>query len=79
MTISRGAVLGDGVILYPGVYIGEGVKIGEGTVIYPNVVIREGVSIGKDVIIHGGVIIGSCGFGFATSGANTTKSLKQGL
>lgn len=78
VTISRGAVLGDGVILYPGVYIGEGVKIGEGTVIYPNVVIREGVSIGKDVIIHGGVIIGSCGFGFATSGSKHYKIPQTG-
>ena len=57
-------VLGERVILYPGVYVGEDAEIGDGTIIYPNAVIRERVSIGRNVIIHGGAVIGSDGFGF---------------
>jgi UDP-3-O-[3-hydroxymyristoyl] glucosamine N-acyltransferase len=67
VTVEACAVLGEGVILYSGVYVGEDTKIGDGTVIYPNAVIRERVSIGRGVIIHGGVIIGADGFGFVTS------------
>lgn len=58
--------VGDGTIIYSGVYIGHHTKIGNKVLIYPNTVIRERVDIGSRVIIHSGTIIGSDGFGFAT-------------
>ena len=60
------AVIGDGVVLYAGVYVGARARIGGQTLIYPNVVIREDAVIGRRVIIHGGTVIGADGFGFGT-------------
>ncbi len=63
--IEDGAEIGEGSMLYPGVYVGQHAKIGENCILYPYVSIRERVSIGSRVIIHNGTVIGSDGFGFA--------------
>lgn len=64
-TVEDGAVLGEGVVLYPGVYIGPHVEIGEGTVLFPRVSVYEYAKIGARVRIHAGVVIGADGFGYA--------------
>jgi len=66
--VEEGAVLGDRVVLYPGVFIGRGSVVGAETVIYPNAVVREGVRIGARCIVHAGACIGSDGFGFVPLG-----------
>lgn len=63
-TIEAGAIIADGVKIFPSVFIGKNVSIGEGTVIYPNTVIHNGTIIGKSCIIHSGVVIGTPGFGY---------------
>ena len=63
--IEDGAEIGEGTILYSGVYIGQHSKIGAKCIIYPHVSIRERVKIGNRVIIHNGSVLGSDGFGFA--------------
>ena len=55
------AVLGRGVNLAPGVFIG------------PNVTLYHRVKIGAQCIIHSGAVIGADGFGFAKDGCNWIK------
>lgn len=77
--VGREAVIGDEVILFPGVYIGDGVHVGEGTVIYPNVSVLPHCIIGKNVIIHAGSVIGSDGFGYARDGDISVKIPQTGI
>lgn len=56
--------VGDGAVLYAGVYVGRSAKIGLGTVVYPNVAILDRVTVGARCILHSGVVLGADGFGF---------------
>ena len=64
--VDPSATVGEGSIIYPGVYLGPNVKVGRECVIYPNVVVYANCTIGNRVIIHAGTVIGEDGFGFAT-------------
>lgn len=64
--IDPSATIGEGTIIYPGVFIGPRVKIGRDCVLHPNVVVYEDCVIGDRVLIHANSVIGSDGFGFAT-------------
>jgi UDP-3-O-[3-hydroxymyristoyl] glucosamine N-acyltransferase len=71
--ISVGAQIAAGVVLYPGVFIGENTVLGENCIVYSNVTIRENCVLGKRVILQPGVVIGSDGFGFAKDGSQYRK------
>jgi UDP-3-O-[3-hydroxymyristoyl] glucosamine N-acyltransferase len=77
--IGEKAVIGDAVILFPGVFVGDQVRIGHRTVIYPNVTILEKCIIGNDVIIHAGTVIGSDGFGYVRDGSKNVKIPQIGI
>ncbi|MCS7277639.1 MAG: UDP-3-O-(3-hydroxymyristoyl)glucosamine N-acyltransferase [Aquificaceae bacterium] len=62
--VGRGAVLEDGVKVYPFCYIGDDVKIGKNSVLFSGVHIYTGCIIGKGVRIHSGSVIGADGFGY---------------
>jgi len=79
VTICRGAKIEKGVILYPGVFIGEDVSVGEDSILYPHVCIYHGCRIGKRVILHAGVVIGADGFGFAMPGVENIKIPQVGV
>lgn len=64
--IERGAVIGDGCVLMPQVYVGENAKLGDGCRLYPQVVVREDCELGRGVTVHAGTVIGADGFGFTT-------------
>jgi UDP-3-O-[3-hydroxymyristoyl] glucosamine N-acyltransferase len=64
--ISDTAVIGDGTIIMPNVFIGNYVKIGKDCIIHPNVSILDYTEIGNNVIIQAGSIIGSDGFYYNT-------------
>jgi UDP-3-O-[3-hydroxymyristoyl] glucosamine N-acyltransferase len=66
--VDSSAVVGEGSVLYPGVYVGPRAVIGRDCILYPNVVIYDDSVLGDRVIIHAGASIGHDGFGFATSG-----------
>ncbi|MBA2123640.1 UDP-3-O-(3-hydroxymyristoyl)glucosamine N-acyltransferase [bacterium Unc6] len=66
VVIEDSVQIGDGTVIYAGVYIGHHTELGNDVLIYPNVSIRERTSIGSRVVIHSGSVIGSDGFGFAT-------------
>lgn len=65
--IGFNAVIGDNCIIMHGAYIGDNVTIGDNTIIHPNVTIYRDCIIGNDCMIHSGTVIGSDGFGFATT------------
>ena len=65
--IHDSAVLKDGSVIGPNVFIGENCIIGENTVIYPNTTLLRDVSIGDNCKIYPNAILGSDGFGFASS------------
>lgn len=62
--IGKDVKLGQRVLIYPFVYIGEKCEIGDDTIIHPNVTIYPRTIIGKRCIIHSGCVIGVDGFGF---------------
>jgi UDP-3-O-[3-hydroxymyristoyl] glucosamine N-acyltransferase len=62
--ISDSAVIGEGTIIQPGVFIGNHVKIGKNCVIHPGVVIYDGTTIGNNVNIQANSVIGGDAFYF---------------
>ena len=60
--ISDTAVVGEGTVIMPNVYIGNHVRIGRNCIIHPNVVILDYCIIVDDVIIQAGTVIGSDAF-----------------
>lgn len=64
--ISDDAVIGEGSVIMPNVFIGEKVSIGKNCVIYPNVSILDHTVIGDNVVIQAGSVIGSHAFYYNT-------------
>jgi len=62
--ISDSAVIGEGTIIQPHIFIGNNVKIGENCIIHANVSIYDFTEIGNNVIIHANAVIGSDAFYF---------------
>ena len=60
------ARVGEGTVVYPGVYVGPRSVGGRDCSLYPNVVIYDECVVGDRVILHAGVSIGGDGYGFAT-------------
>ncbi len=60
--ISDSATIGKGVVLQPGIFIGNNVKIGDDCLIHSNVSIYDNSIIGNRVIIHANAVIGSDAF-----------------
>lgn len=62
--ISDSAVIGEGTIVQPNVFIGNHVRIGRNCLIHPNVTIYDHCEIGDNVIIHAGTVLGADAFYF---------------
>ena len=75
--LARGAVIGKNCTIMPGAYIGRGAVIGDNTIIHSNVSVYHECKIGSDCIIHANTVVGSDGFGFATSKLGTHTKLYQ--
>lgn len=60
--ISPTAIIGEGTVIQPGVFIGNHVKIGKNCMIHANVSIYDYSEIGDDVIIHSNTVIGGDAF-----------------
>ncbi|RFS23446.1 UDP-3-O-(3-hydroxymyristoyl)glucosamine N-acyltransferase [Chitinophaga silvatica] len=63
-SISDTAVIGEGTIIQPNVFIGNHVKVGRNCIIHPNVTIYDHCVIGDNVIIHAGTVLGADAFYF---------------
>src|SRR5690242_9915700 len=64
--ISDSAVIGEGTVVMPNVFIGKDVKIGNNCVIHANVTINDYTEIGNNVVIQAGTVIGSDAFYYNT-------------
>ncbi|UYQ92742.1 UDP-3-O-(3-hydroxymyristoyl)glucosamine N-acyltransferase [Chitinophaga horti] len=62
--ISDTAVIGEGTVLQPNVFVGHHVRIGKNCLIHPNVTIYDHTVIGDNVIIQAGTVIGADAFYF---------------
>ena len=62
-TIEKGAVIEEGVKIYPGAFIGRNVVLGANTVVYGGAHI-ENATIGSDCVINANAVIGKDGFGY---------------
>lgn len=59
---SKSAIVGEGSVIMPNVYLGNHVKVGKNCTIYPNVTILDDCEIGDNVIVQSGTTIGSDAF-----------------
>jgi UDP-3-O-[3-hydroxymyristoyl] glucosamine N-acyltransferase len=55
--VSPSAQIGQGVSIFPLVYVGDGVKLGDRVVLYPGVFLGDNVAIGEDSLIYANVSI----------------------
>lgn len=60
--VSDSAVVGEGTVLHPNVYIGKNVTIGKDCVLFPGVVVYDNCVIGNNVRIHANTVIGGDAF-----------------
>ena len=61
-SIATSAVIGEGTILQPNVFIGNNVIIGKNCLIHPNVTIYDNTVIGDNVVIHANTVLGADAF-----------------
>lgn len=78
VVIEDRVTVGSNSAILANVFLGENSKVGDDCLIYPNVTIRESSILANRVIIHSGVVIGSDGFGYATSEGKHHKILQVG-
>ncbi len=64
--ISDDAVIGEGTVIMPNVFIGKDVTIGKHCIIHPNVTILDYSQVGNNVIIQSGTVVGSDAFYYNT-------------
>ena len=62
VAISDSAIIGEGTIIQPNVFIGNHVKIGNDCIIHPNVTIYDNSVIGNNVTIHANTVLGADAF-----------------
>jgi UDP-3-O-[3-hydroxymyristoyl] glucosamine N-acyltransferase len=66
VTVGPHARIGDGCVLYPGVYVGPNVVMGDDCILHPNVTLYDQTQLGDRVTIHANSSLGHDGFGYAT-------------
>lgn len=60
--VAASAVVGEGSVIMPNVYLGNNVIVGKNCTIFPNVTILDHCVIGDNVVIQSGTVIGSDAF-----------------
>src|SRR3989338_10113240 len=64
VTVRKGAKVGERVILYPGVYVGQDVVVEDDCILYPQATVFPRTKIANRVLIHAGAVVGDDGFGY---------------
>ncbi|HMT29015.1 MAG TPA: UDP-3-O-(3-hydroxymyristoyl)glucosamine N-acyltransferase [Bacteroidia bacterium] len=64
LPVSNSAVIGEGTVIQPNVFVGNHVTIGKNCLIHAGVSIYDHCIIGDDVVIHSNTVIGSDAFYF---------------
>lgn len=65
--IGAGSRVGPGAAIHALAVVGRGCAVGPGAVLYPHAVLYDGTEIGAGSLVHAGAVLGSDGFGYATS------------
>lgn len=76
--VGEQSVIGANTALEAHVFVGDNVSIGAGCRFYPGVKILDDTVIGDQVTIHAGAVLGSDGFGYASSAAGHKKFKQVG-
>ncbi|MGB0880167.1 MAG: UDP-3-O-(3-hydroxymyristoyl)glucosamine N-acyltransferase [Polaribacter sp.] len=76
--ISETAIIGEGTIIQPNVFIGNHVTIGKNCVIHPNVTIYDHTIIGNNVTIHANTVLGSDAFYYKNRPTGFDKLISGG-
>jgi UDP-3-O-[3-hydroxymyristoyl] glucosamine N-acyltransferase len=71
--VGERARIGAGVYVGPGSVLGDDTRVDDETWIGPRVVLYPRTVVGARCVLHAGVVLGSDGFGFATSGGRHHK------
>ena len=61
-SIAESAVIGEGTVIQPNVFIGNNAIIGKNCLIHPNVTIYDNTIIGDNVVIHANTVLGADAF-----------------
>jgi UDP-3-O-[3-hydroxymyristoyl] glucosamine N-acyltransferase len=77
-SIAESAVIGEGTIIQPNVFIGNHVIIGKHCVIHPNVTIYDHSVIGDHVTIHANTVLGADAFYYKKRATGFDKLLSGG-
>lgn len=70
--IHASAIIGEGTVIMPNVFLGPYVAIGQNCIVHPNVTIYDHCIIGDNVIIHSGTVIGADAFYYNSKKNRTT-------
>lgn len=65
--VGERAAIGDGAIVGAHAVVGDDAEVGTATLLHPHVVVEPRCRVGARCILHAGVVIGSDGYGFATT------------
>jgi UDP-3-O-[3-hydroxymyristoyl] glucosamine N-acyltransferase len=77
-SISETAIVGEGSVIMPGVYLGNNVRVGKNCVLHPNVVVYDNCELGDNVIIHAGTVIGADAFYYKKRADHFDKMISCG-
>jgi UDP-3-O-[3-hydroxymyristoyl] glucosamine N-acyltransferase len=72
-TIGARAILGDRVIIHPGVHIAEDCRLGDDCEFFPGVVLYRKTIVGNRVRIHANSVLGADGYGYVLHGGRHEK------
>ncbi|MBK7083335.1 MAG: UDP-3-O-(3-hydroxymyristoyl)glucosamine N-acyltransferase [Flavobacteriales bacterium] len=75
--VADGAVIGDGVKIFPNCFIGEGVHIGVRTRLHAGVKVYAKSVIGERCILHSNTVIGADGYGFTANEKGEQEKMAQ--
>lgn len=76
--IADSAMVGEGTIIQPNVFLGNNVKIGNNCLIHTSVIIGDNCIIGDNVIIHSGTVLGGDAFYYKKRPEGFDKLLSGG-
>lgn len=75
--VDVGATVGPRACVGPGAYVGRGAIIGADSTLHANVTVADGVRIGDRVTLHPGAVVGSDGYGYATTSDGVHVKIPQ--
>lgn len=73
------AVLGAGVEIGAGSFVGRAAHIGANSKLFPHVAVHAGCLLGERVILHSGVVVGADGFGYEFENGRHRKVRQAGI